>query len=129
MACVRSPIIMILLPILAAGSRILMIPCSHKSHTNMFATAGHALQEAGHSVDVLVEESRMSLVEKAGVTAITFTAVPAAQSLMSDTFMEDLTKQPDVAKIFAMMTTVTSTMVEGVLQNADVISKTGEPSL
>ena len=117
MTCFMPLVFILLLPALSAGSRILVIPSSQKSHVIMFSNAGRALREAGHSVDVLVEASSSWLVENAGLSAITYT-----EPLMSDTFLQDMLINPDVLESFAKLTTVTSKLVEGILQNADVMS-------
>ena len=95
-----------------------MIPSSQKSNVIMFSNAGQALREAGHSVDVLVEASSSWLVENAGLATIIYT-----EPLMSDQFLQDMLINPDVVESFAELTTATSKLVEGILQNDDIMSR------
>jgi UDP:flavonoid glycosyltransferase YjiC (YdhE family) len=116
-------ILAVFVPALSTGSRILMIPCVHKSHVNMFSVTGKALKDAGHSVDVLVEETRKSMVEKVGVRAIAYSAVPESQLMLSDSFVEDMLKTHNVLQMFAEMTKNTMIMVEGIVQSTTLMSE------
>ncbi|KAK2164462.1 hypothetical protein LSH36_63g06043 [Paralvinella palmiformis] len=109
----------------SAAFRILTIPCSHKGHINMFSIMARAFKDSGHDVDVLVMESRRSLVDSKGVTAVPYNTVPEARSLETNEFLEktimsDLTSAFD---LFSEITRLSTILIEGILQDTNLMEK------